>query len=329
MEPAPEPPRPESRPEYGRAGLGASMDRSPLHRSAEPEQYAPEPPPDRMSESRWSIPEPPTERYSAKARETVPEPNHSGIERSAAGPPIERAPDPRRFDPMRSISELPERPSSKPNGSYSEPLKSTPAREGFPELPERVSDPRRLSAEATRETPGERDSAEPEEGGGRQWEPTVSKWLDRLMSVGRAALPVVPHVIPMEGKIGATVAAATALSNVIGSRPHPAPPPAPALPAAAPAAPAIDTKAVEDKLTGMETAHRELTKKVIDQNASLERVEEHIQLVQEIFERERLDLQDLLRQMKLFSKWALVFAVAVAMLLAASVGFNVVLLLRQ
>ncbi len=149
------------------------------------------------------------------------------------------------------------------------------------------------------------------------------------MSVGRAALPVVPHVIPMEGKIGATVAAAAAISNVIGSRPHPAPPPAPALPAAAPAVPAIDTKALEDKLTGMETTHRELTKKVIDQNASLERVEEHIQLVQEIFERERLDLQDLLRQMKLFSKWALLFAVAVAMLLAASVGFNVVLLLRQ
>jgi hypothetical protein len=309
------------------------MDRSPLHRSAEPEHYAPEPPPNRMPESRWSIPEPPTERYSAKARETVPEPNQSGMERPAMGPQIERAPDPRRFDPLRSVPELPERTTSRPNGSYSEPLKAAPPHEGLPEQPKRVSEPRRLAAEAQHETPGERDSAEPEEGGGRQWEPTVSKWLDRLMSVGRAALPVVPHVLPMEGKIGATVAAATALSNVLVSRPQPAPPPPPerlpAPPVAVAPTPTIDTKAVEDKLTGMETAHRELTKKVIDQNASLERVEEHIQLVQEIFERERLDLQDLLRQMKLFSKWALVFAVAVAMLLAASVGFNVVLLLRQ
>ena len=148
------------------------------------------------------------------------------------------------------------------------------------------------------------------------------KLLKRLKTVGRAALPVVPHVLPKEEKIGAAVSAVTTVSTVLTTQAAPQAQPAPA-------APKVDPPPSGGDIDVLRAAHKDLRDKVTDQSAALERVEVQMQMLCESVNHTEREQQDLVDELKFFSKWALVFAVAVGVLLMAAVAFDVVLLLRQ
>lgn len=153
-------------------------------------------------------------------------------------------------------------------------------------------------------------------------EAVFPKLLKRLKTVGRAALPVVPHVLPKEGKNGGAVSAVTSVSTVLTTQAAPQAQPAPA-------SPKEDAAPNNENLDVLRAAHKDLRDKVNDQSAALERVEVQMQMLSESVNRTEREQQDLVDELKFFSKWALVFAVAVGVLLMAAVAFDVVLLLRQ
>ena len=152
-------------------------------------------------------------------------------------------------------------------------------------------------------------------------DPMFPKLLKRLATVGRAALPIVPHMLPREGRIGATVSAVTAVSSALAAHAaHHAP--------AAPAAPNVDLAPIGDNLGVLCAAQRELRDKVADHTAVIERVQDQVDMLCEAANRVESEQRDLVAELKFFSKWALVFAVAVSVLLMAAVAFDVVLILR-
>lgn len=155
-------------------------------------------------------------------------------------------------------------------------------------------------------------------------DPAFPKLLKRLATVGRAALPIVPHVLPKEGRIGATVSAVTAVSSALASR---AAQQATAAQSALGASKSL-APAGED-LDGLRAAQKELRDKVAGQSAILERVQDQVDMLCEAANRVESEQRDLVAELKFFSKWALVFAVGVSVLLMATVAFEVVLLLRQ
>ena len=154
--------------------------------------------------------------------------------------------------------------------------------------------------------------------------PMFPKLLKRLATVGRAALPIVPHVLPREGAIGATVSAVTAVSSALAARAaqhSSAAQPAPAMSK-------IDLAPIDDNLDLLRAAQRELRDKVADQKAVLDRVQDQVDMLCEAANRVESEQRDLVAELKFFSKWSLVFAVGVSVLLMATIAFEVVLILR-
>ena len=174
------------------------------------------------------------------------------------------------------------------------------------------------------ELPHHSTEAGDEDDSGEPRDPMFPKLLKRLATVGRAALPIVPHVLPREGAIGATVSAVTAVSSALASRSAQQPSAA----QHAPTMPKIDLAPIDDNLDLLRAAQRELRDKVADQKAVLDRVQDQVDMLCEAANRVESEQRDLVAELKFFSKWALVFAVGVSVLLMATVAFEVVLILR-
>lgn len=155
-------------------------------------------------------------------------------------------------------------------------------------------------------------------------DPMFPKLLKRIATVGRAALPIVPHVLPREGRIGATVSAVTAVSSALAAHAAQA-----GTAQSAPAASKTDLAPIGDNIDVLRAAQKELRDKIADQSAIIERVQDQVDMLCEAANRVESEQRDLVSELKFFSKWALVFAVGVSVLLMASVAFEVVLILRQ
>ncbi len=137
-----------------------------------------------------------------------------------------------------------------------------------------------------------------------------SSGLGRAINAVRAALPMVQKLLPLiDGNI------ASAVINLLTHHPRPqAPPP-----------PQVDLAPVESGLAALQLQHRDLRDQVVEQNASLKRVEDQLEMVREATDRNTLEQQELLEDLKTFSNKVKVVAFVAIGLLAISLLINLIL----
>lgn len=136
--------------------------------------------------------------------------------------------------------------------------------------------------------------------------------LQRAVSALRMALPFVQRILPLlDGNIASTVA------NLLTPHPHPPPPPPP-----------VNLEPIESTLTELQTQHRDLRSQMVEQNSSLKRVEDQLELVREATDRNTLEQQELLEDLKTVGNKVNLFAIIALALLAGSIILNVVLYLH-
>jgi hypothetical protein len=134
----------------------------------------------------------------------------------------------------------------------------------------------------------------------------------RAINAFRTVMPFVQRLLPLlEGNV------LTAISNVLTPRPQ-APPPAPQ----------VDLAPLESSLAELQTEHRGLREQVTEQNASLKRVEDQLEMVREATDRNTLEQQELLEDLKAFSGKLKVVAVIGIGVLVIGVVLNLILFLH-
>jgi hypothetical protein len=144
--------------------------------------------------------------------------------------------------------------------------------------------------------------------------PQQGSGLDRAMSLVRMALPFVQRLLPLlDGNI------VTAVSNVLTS--HPAPP-------QPQQHPPVDLEPIENHLSDLRNQHRELRVQLGEQNTSLKRVEDQLEMVREATDRNTLEQQELLEDLKAVGNKVNVFAMFALGLLGISILINVILYLH-
>ncbi len=143
--------------------------------------------------------------------------------------------------------------------------------------------------------------------------PPQASPLQRAVNVLRVALPLVQRILPLlDGNIG------TAVSNIL--TPHPPPPPPPP--------PPLNLAPIEESLAELHTQHRDLRDQFAEQNSSLKRVEDQLEMVREATDRNTLEQQELIEDLKsVGGKVNLVSIIALG-LLTISILLNVVLYLH-
>ena len=143
--------------------------------------------------------------------------------------------------------------------------------------------------------------------------------LQRIAATIRQAIPLVQKLLPLlDGNVG------TVVSNMLAPAP-PAAPPAPPAPPAAPAPAPVDLAPLKQHMAELQTMHQDLREQIVEQNNSLKRVEDHLELVREATDRNTLEQQELLEDLKsMGSKVNIVAAVAIG-LLAVSLIVNMAL----
>jgi hypothetical protein len=140
----------------------------------------------------------------------------------------------------------------------------------------------------------------------------VPSGVQRVINAVRAALPYVQRILPLlDGNIG------TAMGNMLAPHHHAPPPPPP-----------VNLAPLEDSLANLQAQQRELRDQVVEQNSSLKRVEDQLEMVREATDRNTLEQQELLEDLKVVGNKVNLFAVIALVLLAVSVIVNVVLYLH-
>jgi hypothetical protein len=129
-------------------------------------------------------------------------------------------------------------------------------------------------------------------------------------SILKQAVPFVQRLLPLlDGQIG------TAMSNLLASRPHPP-------------APRVDLEPIEHRLSDLQLQHHDLKDQLADQNASLKRVEDHLEMVREATDRNTLEQQELIEDLKAMGSRVNLFALSFLVLLVLSILLNVALFLH-
>jgi hypothetical protein len=132
--------------------------------------------------------------------------------------------------------------------------------------------------------------------------------LQRAVKGMRMALPFVQRVLPLlDGQVLA------AISNLLAPRQQTHSP--------------VNLAPLEDGLVDLKTKHRELRDQVAEQNTSLKRVEDRLEMVREATDRNTLEQQELLEDLKKVGRKVTVFAVVTVILLLGSIAINVLLYL--
>ena len=139
--------------------------------------------------------------------------------------------------------------------------------------------------------------------------------IQRAVSAVRTALPIVSRLLPLfEGNFSA------ALSNILAPlNPEPvAPPPAVE----------IDLAPVQSGLAELKTMQLELSEQVIEQGASFKRIDDHLEMVRLSTDRNTLEQQELIEELKGVGKKVNVVVIIALTLLATSVALNTALYLH-
>ncbi len=139
--------------------------------------------------------------------------------------------------------------------------------------------------------------------------------LQRAVNVLRVALPFVQRMLPLlDGNIG------TAVANILNPPPPPTPPPPPA--------PELDLAPLETGLAELKHQHRELHDQVVEQNSSLKRVEDQLEMVREATDRNTLEQQELIEDLKAVGGKVNLVAIIALGLLGISLLLNIALYLH-
>jgi tRNA/tmRNA/rRNA uracil-C5-methylase (TrmA/RlmC/RlmD family) len=139
--------------------------------------------------------------------------------------------------------------------------------------------------------------------------PPGLQWLANALL---SALPFVQRILPLlDGNMG------TAVSNALTQHPQPHPPPPP-----------VSLEPLEDSLAELQTQHRDLRNQIVEQNTSLKRVEDQLEMVREATDRNTLEQQELLEDLKSIGAKVTTFAFFALALLAVSILINVILYLH-
>ncbi len=136
--------------------------------------------------------------------------------------------------------------------------------------------------------------------------------LQRAVGALRKALPLVQRILPLlDGNVATTV------SNILNPQPRPAPVP--------PSPPTLDLAPIETGLAELKTQQRDLRTQVAEQNSSLKRVEDQLQMVREATDRNTLEQQELLEDLKGIVDKAKIVAAVIIGLLAITVVLSLLL----
>jgi hypothetical protein len=142
--------------------------------------------------------------------------------------------------------------------------------------------------------------------------------FQRAIDVVRLALPLVQKILPLlDGNIG------TAVSNFLTPPPHPQPKEPP------PPPPKVDLAPLNEGLAELRTQHRQLRDQLTEQNGTLKRVEDQLEMVREATDRNTLEQQELLEDLKHFSNKVKIGAFIAIGLLTVGVVLNLVLYLHM
>jgi hypothetical protein len=140
-----------------------------------------------------------------------------------------------------------------------------------------------------------------------------SSSLQRAVNALRLALPFVQRIMPLlEGNVANTV------SKVLAQHPHPHTP----LP------PPVNLVPIENGLAELQAEHRDLRDQVVEQNSSLKRVEDQLDMVREATDRNTLEQQELLEDLKSVGNKVNIVALVGLGLLAISILLNLILYLH-
>jgi len=125
-------------------------------------------------------------------------------------------------------------------------------------------------------------------------------------------MPLVQRVLPLlDGNVGAAV------SNLMAPRPQTTPPPPP-----------VNLVPIESGMARLQVQHRELRDQIVEQNTSLKKVEDQLQQVREATDRNTLEQQELLEDLKSVGTKVNIFAYIGLALLGVSVLLNILLFLQ-
>lgn len=143
--------------------------------------------------------------------------------------------------------------------------------------------------------------AENEASAGMQW----------FTGVMKQAVPFVQKLLPLlDGQI------ATAVANLLTMRPH------------VPPAPRVDLQPIENSLAGLQLQQSGLKDQLVEHNTALKRVEDHLELVREATDRNTLEQQELIEDLKAITGRINLFALLFLGLLVISVLLNIFLFLH-
>lgn len=136
--------------------------------------------------------------------------------------------------------------------------------------------------------------------------------MQRAMSVMKQALPFVQKLLPLiDGNI------VTAVANLLAPRPHVAPP-----------SPPLDLAPVHTQMAELQTQSQDLRAQMQEQGSSLKRVEDQLEMVREATDRNTLEQQELIEDLKAVGNKVNLFALLLFAMLIVSLVLNVMLFLH-
>ena len=135
--------------------------------------------------------------------------------------------------------------------------------------------------------------------------------LYRALNAVRSAIPLAQKLLPLlDGNLVTAVGAL--LAPVISHHPQPAPPPTVH----------VDLEPVERALTEVRTSQRELRTQVQEQVTSIKRVEDQLERVREATDRNTLEQQELVEDLRAVGSRITTFAIVGLVLLVISLAVN-------
>ena len=128
----------------------------------------------------------------------------------------------------------------------------------------------------------------------------------------KQAMPFMQRLLPLiDGNI------ATAVANLLAPHPHNPPP-----------APKVDLAPIENGLNELQMQHSDLRSQVMEQNTSLKRVEDRLDAVREATDRNTLEQQELIEDLKAVGSKVNTFALLLMGFLVISILLNLLLFLH-
>jgi uncharacterized protein YPO0396 len=139
-----------------------------------------------------------------------------------------------------------------------------------------------------------------------------SSGMTRAMGVLKQAMPFVQRLLPLlDGNVLGAVA------NLLTARPHTPPP-----------APKVDLAPLENRVTDLQLQQQDLRGQLMEQNTSLKRVEDQLEMVREATDRNTLEQQELIEDLRSVGNKVNLLAWLLVALLLASVLLNLALFLH-